>query len=97
MALASSSMRATFAPKNSRHANTVAPKRAALITRAAALELPDTISKVCASINLQLFLFITSLPIPHAYQMQLLLSKTYTNFSAITGLSQGRSCPRQGS
>jgi hypothetical protein len=46
MALANSSMRATFAPKISRHANTVAPKRAAMITRAAALELPDSVSKV---------------------------------------------------
>jgi len=48
MALASSSMRATFAPKISRHGNTASPKRAAMITRAAALELPDSISKVRA-------------------------------------------------
>lgn len=48
MALASSSMRATFTSKISRHGNTVAPKRAAMITRAAALEMPDSISKVRA-------------------------------------------------
>jgi hypothetical protein len=66
MALASSSMRAAFVPKISRHGNTVAPKRAGMITRAAALELPDTISKVCAQKASNYSHLTTSLLFSHA-------------------------------